>query len=293
MRPHRQRSTSLAVLFLLATAPTARSQAGPAATAPPDTSGLPLAPARWSRFTTDHGTWLSLDVSPDGRTIVFDLLGDLYTVPITGGEATRLTSGIAHDMQPRFSPDGSRVVFVSDRSGDENVWILTLADGHARPLTKGVASGYLSPEWAPDGQYIVVSRAAPLQGLEKLWLFHIDGGTGLPLVRQPGGLRMMGPAFGPSERYVYYAQRFGSWQYNAVLPQYQLGVYDREAGIQTTIRRNRGQEVGAACGQLAAERAGEPPAPAVARRRARLVAESAAALLGERSEDPSPIGVGE
>jgi 23S rRNA (adenine2503-C2)-methyltransferase len=67
----------------------------------------------------------------------------------------------------------------------------------------------------------------------------------------------------------------------------------RGAGIETTIRRNRGQEVGAACGQLAAERAGEPPAPAVARRRARLVAESAAALLGERSQDPAPAGVGE
>jgi 23S rRNA (adenine2503-C2)-methyltransferase len=67
----------------------------------------------------------------------------------------------------------------------------------------------------------------------------------------------------------------------------------RAAGIETTIRRNRGQEVGAACGQLAAERAGEPPAPAVARRRARLVAESAAALLGERSPDPSPVGAGE
>ena len=67
----------------------------------------------------------------------------------------------------------------------------------------------------------------------------------------------------------------------------------RAAGIETTIRRNRGQEVGAACGQLAAERAGEPPAPAVARRRARLVAESAAALLGERSHEPVPAGVGE
>ena len=67
----------------------------------------------------------------------------------------------------------------------------------------------------------------------------------------------------------------------------------RAAGIETTIRRNRGQEMGAACGQLAAERAGEPPAPAVARRRARLVAESAAALLGERSHDPVPAGVGD
>jgi 23S rRNA (adenine2503-C2)-methyltransferase len=67
----------------------------------------------------------------------------------------------------------------------------------------------------------------------------------------------------------------------------------RGAGIQTTIRRNRGQEIGAACGQLAAERAGEPPAAAVARRRERLIDESAHALRGERSHEPAPAGVGE
>jgi 23S rRNA (adenine2503-C2)-methyltransferase len=64
------------------------------------------------------------------------------------------------------------------------------------------------------------------------------------------------------------------------------------AGIATTIRRNRGQEVGAACGQLAAQRTGEPAAPAVARRRELLVVASAAALRGERSHDPVPAGVG-
>jgi 23S rRNA (adenine2503-C2)-methyltransferase len=67
----------------------------------------------------------------------------------------------------------------------------------------------------------------------------------------------------------------------------------RDAGISTTIRRNRGQEVGAACGQLAAERGAEPAPPVVARRRARLVAESAAALHGERSAEPVPAGVGD
>jgi 23S rRNA (adenine2503-C2)-methyltransferase len=65
----------------------------------------------------------------------------------------------------------------------------------------------------------------------------------------------------------------------------------RRKGIAVTIRRNRGQEVGAACGQLAAERAGEPPAPAVARRRRRLVEASAAALRGERSDEPVPAEV--
>src|SRR5690606_17904955 len=108
-----------------------------APTAAADEEGLPLEPARWARFTTSRGTWMSLDVSPDGQTIVFDLLGDLYTMPITGGTATRLTHGIAHDMQPRFSPDGRTVVFVSDRSGDENVWLLSLDGGEPRPLTTG------------------------------------------------------------------------------------------------------------------------------------------------------------
>ncbi len=201
----------------------------------PADAGLPLEPTRWARFTTSEGTWMSLDVSPDGQTIAFDLLGDLYTMPVTGGAATRITSGMAHDMQPRFSPDGSRLVFVSDRSGDDNVWILTLADGALQQLTKGVAYSYLSPEWTPEGDYIVVSRGGGLLGLEKLWMFHTKGGTGLQLGSAPGALRMLGPTFGKDPRYIWYAQRQGSWQYNAILPQYQLGVYDRATGTATTM----------------------------------------------------------
>src|SRR5689334_21798870 len=82
---------------------------------------LPLVATRTLKFTTDEGTWISLDLSPDGRTIVFDLLGDLYTLPVAGGKATRLTSGLAFDAQPRWSPDGKRIAFTSDRSGSENV----------------------------------------------------------------------------------------------------------------------------------------------------------------------------
>jgi hypothetical protein len=65
----------------------------------------------------------------------------------------------------------------------------------------------------------------------------------------------------------------------------------KAAGIPVTIRRNRGVEIGAACGQLAAERAGAPAAPAVARRRLRLETASARALRGQRSEEPVPAGV--
>src|SRR6266513_767859 len=69
---------------------------------------LPLPAARTVAIDVDEGTWISLDVSPDGQTIVFDLLGDLYTIPVAGGQATLLLGGIPFDMQPRFSPDGKR-----------------------------------------------------------------------------------------------------------------------------------------------------------------------------------------
>ena len=202
--------------------------------------GLPLEPERWARFSTDEGTWISLDVSPDGETIVFDLLGDVYRMPITGGTATRLTAGLPHDMQPRFSPDGERIVFVSDASGDENVWMMAADGSDVRQVTKGLGSRYMSPVWTPDGDYIVVARAAPLQGLEKLWLYHKDGGTGLEMVGGPPGVRMTGPAMGSDPRYVWYHQRVGAWQYNAVFPQYQLRLYDRESGTQTALSARYG-----------------------------------------------------
>ncbi|HXF95087.1 MAG TPA: amidohydrolase family protein, partial [Gemmatimonadales bacterium] len=208
-----------------------------AAASPRDTTrkGLPLEPARSARFTTTQGTWISLDVSPDGQTLVFDLLGDLYTLPIAGGQARRLTQGLAHDMQPRFSPDGRQIVFVSDRSGDDNLWLLSLEGGEPRPLTTGEDVTYLSPEWTPDGTYVVASRAGFIGGLEKLWIFHVQGGRGLELVGGPPALRMLGAAFGPDGRYVWFAHRNGAWQYNAVLPQYQISVYDRETGTRTLM----------------------------------------------------------
>ena len=232
---------ALVLLVTVAAAPAADGH--PATAARADTSkGLPLEPARWARFTASKGTWISLDVSPDGQTIVFDLLGDLYSMPVGGGTATRLTHGIAHDMQPRFSPDGRRIVFVSDRSGDDNVWIMAADGRDTMALTTGVDQTYLSPEWTPDGQYVVVAKGTPISN-EKLWLYHVRGGRGLPLVEGLPGLRMLGPAFGPDPRYIWYAQRNGAWQYNAVFPQWQIGVYDRETGTRTQMSARYGSAI--------------------------------------------------
>ena len=150
-----------------------------AAGGPAGNGGLPLKAARTHTFTTTKGTWMSVDVSPDGSMLVFDLLGDLYTLPVAGGKATRLTSGMAYDAQPRFAPDGKSVVFISDRSGGDNVWTLSLADRDSTQVTKGNNNLYVSPEYTPDGKYIVASRSGGLGGTAKLWMYHVVSGTPL------------------------------------------------------------------------------------------------------------------
>jgi len=202
---------------------------------------LPLVGTRTIDLDTDEGSWISIDVSPDGRTIVFDLLGDLYTLPITGGTATQLTRGMMYDAQPRFSPDGKLVLFTSDRDGGDNVWTIDLASRAARQITKGKTNRYRSPEWTPDGQFIVVSRAPAPIGPSKPWMFHKDGGSGVQLVRDPSPLpngvfplSLIGASFGRDDRYIWFAQRLGAWEYNAAFPQYQLVTFDRQTGRRDT-----------------------------------------------------------
>ena len=81
-------------------------------------------------FETDEGTWMSLDISPDGQWVIFDLLAHVYRLPIAGGEAESLTqeSGVALNYHPKFSPDGTRIAFISDRAGQNNLWVMD-ADG--------------------------------------------------------------------------------------------------------------------------------------------------------------------
>ena len=187
--------------------------------------GLPLNPGRTVSFRATEGSWMSLDVSPDGQTVAFDLLGDIYTVPMAGGEATQITRGMGFDMQPRFSPDGENIVFVSDRDGGENVWIVSLDLADTTQLTRGKSNSYLSPEWTPDGDYVIATRGT------KLWMWHKDGGAGVQLVSEPAALRTIGAAFGADDRWVWFSGRLAAGSlYNNGLSLYQLARYDRETG---------------------------------------------------------------
>ncbi len=159
---------------------------------------------------TDEGTWMSLDVSPDGKWVVFDMLGDIYRMPITGGEATVLAGGLPWEMQPRFSPDGKSIAFTSDRGGGDNIWIMDADGSNPQQVTKESFRLLNSPVWSPDGQYLAARKhftKTRSLGAGEIWLYHRSGGGGLQMVEKPNDQQDLGePAFSPDGRYVYYSQ---------------------------------------------------------------------------------------
>lgn len=154
------------------------------------------------------GTWMSLDVSPDGKEIVFDLLGDLYTVPIGGGEAKALTSGVAWDMQPRYSPNGKWIAFTSDRGGGDNIWIVDRDGGHPHQVSKESFRLLNQPTWSPDSEYIVARKhftGTRSLGAGEMWMYHRSGGDGLQLTKKRNDQKDTNdPAFSPDGRYLYF-----------------------------------------------------------------------------------------
>jgi imidazolonepropionase-like amidohydrolase/Tol biopolymer transport system component len=170
----------------------------------------PPGPSSEVTIDTDEGTWLSLDVSPDGKEIVFDLLGDLYTIPSGGGEARALTHDIAWQMQPRYSPDGRSIAFTSDQGGGDNIWVMDRDGKNQKAVTKETFRLLNSPAWSPDGQWIVARKHFTAQrslGAGEMWLYHRSGGDGLQLTKKPNDQKDAGePAFSPDGRYLYYSQ---------------------------------------------------------------------------------------
>lgn len=161
-------------------------------------------------INTETGTWMNLDVSPDGQTIVFDLLGDIYTMPISGGEATNITNSMAWDMQPRFSPDGQQLVFTSDQGGGDNIWIMNTDGSDARAVTDEKFRLLNSPAWSPDGEYIVARKhftGMRSLGAGEIWLYHKSGGQGVQLNKRPNEQKDLGePIYTPDGKYVLFSR---------------------------------------------------------------------------------------
>ena len=211
-----------------------------------------LGPSTQLSFETDEGTWMNLDVSDDGRTLVFDLLGDLYTMPIAGGLATRISSGQAFDMQPRFSPDGSSIAFISDRDGNFNLWLMDPDGANPRQVSKEDNREVNSPAWAPDGQYIYVRKHFVDErslGAGEVWMYHASGGAGLQVTERDGWQKDQGePAASGDGRYLYYSRNV----YPGQTFQYDKNVYqtiyailrrDLTTGEERTVVRRPGGSI--------------------------------------------------
>jgi imidazolonepropionase-like amidohydrolase/Tol biopolymer transport system component len=173
-----------------------------------------LGPTSKLTLETSEGTWMNVDVSPDGRRVVFDLLGDIYVIPIEGSganAATRLTSGPAFDMQPRFSPDGNRIAFTSDRDGLWNIWTMNTGGKDAKQVSRERRWFVNSPSWSPDGTYIFARRHFVKErslGAGEIWMYHAFGASdGLQVTERTGWQKDNGePDVSPDGRYLYYSK---------------------------------------------------------------------------------------
>lgn len=207
---------------------------------------LPLVATREISFKTNETTWMSIDLSPDGNTLVIEVLGDLYTLPSNGGKATKITNGLAFDSQPRYSPDGTKIVFLSDRDGGENIYTLevgkTLEDTTKvskktglKQITKGKTSSYVSPEFTLDGKYILVTKS------RHIWMHHVDGGSGVDLMKKVTNRMAYGAAVGKDERYIYFASAArNAGGYNMTGFGFRIDVYDRETGETYPVTSRQG-----------------------------------------------------
>jgi imidazolonepropionase-like amidohydrolase/Tol biopolymer transport system component len=206
-------------------------------------------PSTTVEFDTDEGTWMSCDVSPDGQRIVFDLLGDIYSMPLAGGRAELLSGGVSWEAQPRWSPDGKLIAFTSDRDGGDNIWVMDADGKNRRQVTKETTRLLNTPAWTPDGQYLLArkhwtdTRSA---GAGEIWMYHVGGGgKGVQLTEKPNWTANIGePVVDPKGRFVYFVAS-GAFDYNKNVYDniYWIDRYDLQKGRRSTFVRGAGGSI--------------------------------------------------
>jgi len=161
-------------------------------------------------ISTDEGTWMNLDVSPDGKDIVFDLLGDIYIMPVNGGTAQLLSGGIAWDVQPRFSPNGKYISYTSDKSGGDNIWIMNRDGSNKKQITKESFRLLNNATWMPNSQYVVARKhftGTRSLGAGEMWMYSIYGGDGVQLTKRKNDQQDAGePNISPNGRFLYFSE---------------------------------------------------------------------------------------
>ncbi|WP_129779799.1 amidohydrolase family protein [Peristeroidobacter soli] len=207
-----------------------------------DGDSLPLqGHTRPLSFTVEEGTWMSVDQTPNGEQVVFDLLGDLYRMPAAGGTAVALTRGIPFDSQPRISPDGQWIAFISDRDGDDNLWLMRRADGTVRQLSRNPQGIAIAPSWTADSRQVLVAEAtAHLPAEAKFRLYSLSGEVtdikdkdGKPVTGSGGVLSRDG-------KYLYFAQRDPSDETRFGMPIAQIRRLELARGTLEILTNGRG-----------------------------------------------------
>ncbi len=200
---------------------------------------------RQVRMSVDEGSWMNVDVAPDGRTIAFDLLGDIYTMPVAGGSPTRIAEGLAFEHQPRFSPDGRRIAFTSDRGGGDNIWVMNADGSDKRQVTKEDFRLLNQPTWSPDGRFIAAKKhftTGRSLGTGEVWLYHVSGGGGVQLVKRASEVlqKELGePTYAPDGKSIYYTRNTSSgpifeYAQNSRTALFDIERYDIDSGEITT-----------------------------------------------------------
>ncbi len=197
------------------------------------------APLNEIDINVNEGTWMNVSVSPNGQHIIFDLLGDIYQMPITGGKAKVLASGIAWQMQPVYSPDGKWIAYTSDENGGDNIWLMKADGSEQHPITTETFRLLNSPAWSPDSQYLVARKhftGSRSLGAGEVWLYHVAGGDGVKLTERPNEQKDLGePAYSPNGRYIYFSQdatpgKTFHYSKDSVKGIYKIKRYDTQTG---------------------------------------------------------------